>query len=526
MAKTKIRKIETSDIRSYHPKGLGPCPTDKDYASVANDLHAILEKQQNLLPESVDIRDMAIRLALYFEDVISEGLTWRSFIYLCRKLYGRTLPFFPEENMPNDMQEYYEGEVNFDDVRLLMWFIIQQVEKEEKLINPENPGLALVAAEIFAYLMENFEKQPINFLLNAPFLTIPEKPYDQFLHMRSIMEWILTRNYLFTGVDVDEDLDDVRETIEAYFNNSKTDKAIIDYYVQVEAPFTLVCGPLSLYPKQWLAAMLKIFSDSTKKLAAKVIAIEYKKIDIYAIEDINGEYIHLKDCYDQSYKVLRYSFKSVKGINACKSTITSLAQYEPSCYFINGSVAMLPQEIPMQQLREIKDEQRYGHSLNSENVELVSKEKYIKTFGGKRHKFFASQRELVKAMTPKEQQDSQNEQFQQLLNKTDDTKPIFVYVCDDGQIMASEYLAELIPARDNPFRLKTPEAAAEFFCAVMGGEMDPEVIQYIINKGWAKSLSMNSVKGEKYGKKLLQENICFLNRFLHPCEWFALHTDI
>ena len=129
-------------------------------------------------------------------------------------------------------------------------------------------------------------------------------------------------------------------------------------------------------------------------------------------------------------------------------------------------------------------------------------------------------------MTPKAQRDSENEDYRKLLETADDKTPVFAYVCDSGQLYVSEYLADLIPSRDNPFRKNDQAAENEFFCAVMDQDVEPEVIQYIIDKGWAKKLAMNSVKGEKHGKRLLQENISFLNRFLHPSEYFANHTDI
>lgn len=140
MSKTTINKISAADIRAYHPDMIGPCPSDKDYASVANRLLGMLEAKSFMLPDSVDIRDLALRLALYLEDVISEGPTWRVFTYLCGKLYGRKLPFFPEEDAPVEFGEYYDGEVNFDDIRFLLWSAIQQSDVSDTLINPHNPG--------------------------------------------------------------------------------------------------------------------------------------------------------------------------------------------------------------------------------------------------------------------------------------------------------------------------------------------------------------------------------------------------
>lgn len=523
-AKVKTKRIVVADIQKYHPKMLLCCPTDREYTQVANDLLAMIEPMEKMLPEGVDIRDMAVRLALYLEDVISEGGTWRAFTDLCRGLYGRTLPFYPEEDAPWNGLEYCEGEVNFDDVRLLMWMIVQQTSSGDSLINPHTPGLGMIASEVFAYLYDNFEKQPINPMLNSVFHGLPSDPYKRFLHHRLLMEWIFTGNYLLTSAGAGPDLDETRELMEAYYEDMG-DSRIIDYAVRMESVFTRVCGPLSLYPRQWLAAMMKT-QECDAEDVAEVEAIGYKKVDLYHIEGNDKEYIYLKDCYDAPYQVAKTSFSSMKGLRDCTNLITSLARFQPSCHYVNGAVVQMEQAPSMREWREGMEKERYGAVLGNKDTQLVTKEKYIQFFGGKRHKFFASQRDLVKAMTPKAQLADPGEEYRKMLERTDGRTPVFVYVCDDGHLYVSEYLAELIPARDNPFRIKSQEAKDELFCAVMSQEVEPEVIQYIIDKGWAKTLSMNSIKGKEHGKKLLQENLPFLHRFLHPSEYFAQHTRI
>ena len=255
--KGNFKRIAAADIRRFHPKMIGACPTDVDYAKVANDLLAILEPKRMMFPDGVDLRELAVRLALYLEDVISEGPVMRAFNYLCRKLYDRNIPFFPEWEAPKQYQKYYEGEVNFDDVRLLMWMVIQRSKSKDTLINPHTPGLAMIAIDVFDYLDDNFEKQPINPMLDVVLHVMPDDPYKGYLHCRLLMEWILTENYLLAAPDVESMLASKRETVNAYFSGLH-DKKMIDYAALSETIFTEVCGPLSLFPRQWLGAMMKV----------------------------------------------------------------------------------------------------------------------------------------------------------------------------------------------------------------------------------------------------------------------------
>lgn len=523
MAKPKLRKILPVDIQKYHPKFLGSCPTDRYYVEVANELYAKLNAKAEMMPEGVNVRDMAIRLTMYFEDVISQGPTWKTFVYLNRKLYGRNLPFFPEEDAPDVTHEYYDDEVNFDDVRFIMWAIIQQMNDRDTLINPHTPGLALIALDVFDFLYDKFEIMPINPALSAMLNVIPAESYEAYLHNRSLMEWILLRNYLLTDVDVEYSLDEIKDVIKVYAMGLSKGE-MLDYSTRMEAVFTLPCGPLSLYPKQWLSAMLKVASDD-KALAERVLNIDFKKIDLYHIESSDKDFVNLKDCYNNLYKVATHSFADTKQIRNSEGIITSIAHFDAGWWYVNGSAILMPEAPSLREWRGMKEESKYGMKLDNDKAAPVTKEQYIKFFKGKRHSFFASQRDMLIAMTPKEQLDSDSPKYRQLLSEADAETPIFAYVCDDGQLFISEYLAEILPARDNPYRLKTDEAKKELFAAVMGYEIDAEVIQYIIDKGWAKTLAMNSVKGKQEGKRLLQENISFLNRFLHHSKYFCNHTD-
>ncbi len=523
MQNRHYRKIISADIQHYHPKMIGSCPTDRYYADAANEILDLLKDKEEFLPRKCDIRDLAVRLTMYLEDVISEGPTWRAFLYLCRKLYNRDLPFFPDIFLPESSTEYVEGEVNLDDVNFIIWSFFQQTNETETLLNPHNPAIQLLSIDIFALLYDLFEELPINQMLNVVIDIVPGEPYARFLHYRSVMEWILTRNYLLSPIDIEDILEEERLENKGYFGKNIKNE-LIKYAVTVVSVFDMVCGPLSLYPKQWLAAMMKSTSGH-ESTADMILDIKSRNFDIFLIKGADKEHVYLQDYTDEIYKVATESVAAKKNIKDSEGVVTSIVKFYPNEWYINGLAEFCTEAPSLRKIKEAKQIDEYGFVIEENGQKPVTKEEYYKSFGKKRHKFFASKRTLLEAISPKKG-DKNNPQYQQLLNESDDTQPIFVYILDDGHLYISEFLAEVLPSRDNPYRIKTKESATELFAAVLGDSVDPEVIQYIIDKGWAKTLSMNSIRSKAEGKRLLQENLSFLNRFLHPSSFFARHTDI
>ena len=71
--------ITIRDIRKGHPFGVSS-PTDKDYADIANTIVAMLRYTPFCAERSEDeLKRIALKLTLYFEDMVSEIGLWHSF---------------------------------------------------------------------------------------------------------------------------------------------------------------------------------------------------------------------------------------------------------------------------------------------------------------------------------------------------------------------------------------------------------------------------------------------------------------
>lgn len=189
---------------------------------------------------------MAIKVVLYFEDIICDGGIWRSFVNKHRELYGKTLPFYPV-----DEKDYQADEPHVEDIRYLLWEVVMDCY-QDVMINPQDKLLAEIAKIFYDVLDAEFEKAPINegmqqFFQEATFMA-------DFIEMREMLGWLWMDCYLTEGhkkFDVAEEMiDEVCDVL--HFDNHDP-RAI--YAALSQMVFRYQCGPLALFPAEWLALL-------------------------------------------------------------------------------------------------------------------------------------------------------------------------------------------------------------------------------------------------------------------------------
>lgn len=84
-------KIYPKDWLQLHPYKQSD-PTDSYYTNIANRIYGMLEETRLAYSfEKDEVKQISIRMAAYFEDVISGLNIWRSFITEHKALYGKFL---------------------------------------------------------------------------------------------------------------------------------------------------------------------------------------------------------------------------------------------------------------------------------------------------------------------------------------------------------------------------------------------------------------------------------------------------
>ncbi|MCF6170017.1 MAG: DUF3843 family protein [Bacteroidales bacterium] len=166
--------------------------TDSYYLKVCNDVKRAItiNKQSFVLQMYLDKKEidiLACFLTSYLEDIISETNIWNSFISTHQRLYKKQLPFYI-------LDEYYEEEINPQDISFLIWYFLNTVQ-EEKFIAPFNDFIIETAEKVMDVLDKAWEHAPENEYLKS-FYQIDESEDDYYI-ARNLIDTILFRTYLF-----------------------------------------------------------------------------------------------------------------------------------------------------------------------------------------------------------------------------------------------------------------------------------------------------------------------------------------
>ncbi|NLT52213.1 MAG: DUF3843 family protein [Ignavibacteria bacterium] len=175
-------------------------PTDSFYLKISNEVKQSIVTNQlySLLKTYLDKEEIDLLscfLTSYFEDIISGTNVWNTFVKHHKELYKKPLPFYNTE-------EYYEDEINYQDVCFLVWYFINTIQ-QEKFVVPFNNFIYEIAEKIYNIFDTAWDNAPENTILQM-FYFIDEKETDYYI-ARNLIDTILFKTYLFypdTGKDL------------------------------------------------------------------------------------------------------------------------------------------------------------------------------------------------------------------------------------------------------------------------------------------------------------------------------------
>ena len=190
-------KIFPKDWLQIHPYKQST-PIDSYYTSIANRIYDIMEQTQMVNSfEGDEVKQICIRMAAYFEDVISELGIWRNFILYHKKTYGKYLPFYT----PDD--HYYDDEVNYEDVRFLLWHFTQQYHGFRKgtFVSPDNPVNESTSILIYNMFCDEWTTAPENIRMKTLFSN--ETRYENQDEYEQLLFWFHYNSYLLTDTNME-----------------------------------------------------------------------------------------------------------------------------------------------------------------------------------------------------------------------------------------------------------------------------------------------------------------------------------
>ena len=484
--------ITLRDIRKGHPFGVSS-PTDNDYVRIANAVFDML-RYVSFCAQRTDeeMKRMAIKLTLYFEDTVSEIGLWHSFVQKHQQLYGKPLPFYNVE------KDYAPDEPHIEDIQLLLWDSTLDDEYSDTLVNPENEALAYAARTVYAYFMELFEDTPINddlydFFHEARFT-------DNFYDVRQVLKWYFFDCYLTSGRFQESTFD---EALDDQMDLCQGNRQVAQSAAEASIAFRYLIGPLALKPQEWLAALLTVHGHADK--AANVATIVAKELEPYVLERYDRQSVTLRNVDDELMIVRRTPYFNVQT-TLLKSPDTegcvgSYARYNGEWY-LNGMntwgdiLRLIPK---YKKERDIERNATFGDLASDAHSALHNRQLFFFSTPEAYEAFYRNELKMPKgskAPLPR------------------GVKNIILFIPNlaEGKLCTIMDCAEYICHPDNPMYNK--EKAKSHFLISDLDHVPGEFIRYAVANNLMPDFALNSNRGYARGRQLAQDNLDFLARTL------------
>lgn len=149
-------KIDLKQFLVNQPSFPADTPTDGFYLRVANKLlEAALGSAAKDRWHPEVLRAASLVLTGYLQDVVADAGVWRGFINECRRLYGKSLPFFEIG------EGYIDYELNAADVRFMTWYSLAMLYEPTRQLYPEDPICLELADAWYSILEKEYDDAPV-----------------------------------------------------------------------------------------------------------------------------------------------------------------------------------------------------------------------------------------------------------------------------------------------------------------------------------------------------------------------------
>ena len=152
---SKIFMQEWLDLHTYQRNN----SDDQWYLNLATKLLTVINEIESLNHLSAFLKKtLALSLAVYLEDGVSEGGGWNRFKAEFIRLYDKQLPFYMLD------ATYIVDEINVDDVQFILWSVLSLNEDAEgniEFVNPLELDLLMASDTLYGVLDGVFEEAPV-----------------------------------------------------------------------------------------------------------------------------------------------------------------------------------------------------------------------------------------------------------------------------------------------------------------------------------------------------------------------------
>lgn len=278
-----MENIRKDEFLSRQPNYPELEESDIFYYNVTNDLYHLCGKSEIIkeLPDTL-LRRMSVGVAGYLQDIVSDAGIWREFVNANRHLYGWSVPF---HEMPED---YIDYELNREDVRFLVWYIMAMSYEDARFRCPHDPMILDLADIWFDRLESIYDEAPVptNYNLSRGLELNDPDDSDAVFHLG---QWLFLYCYLMTpaySLTLDEIMaePEMRKKDNFHVVRERLEQSMI------QDP----TGPLAFYIPEWLRLIVENKMPETRKEAGAKIHPYYKRFT----KATGGETIKFFDTYE------------------------------------------------------------------------------------------------------------------------------------------------------------------------------------------------------------------------------------
>lgn len=471
------RKLFPYDFAPYYPIGIQPCPM---YVDVANKIYEKIKGLDIALPWADELKkQIAINVAIYYEDKMSGIGLWNAFIVRHMIEYLRPLPFFDDFGMLED------EDVNGKEVELLVWLVISR-NFEDRFLNPLTMGEE--AAKLIMEVLTEDDEVDINDDL-YDYIYNTDKARDYF-KLKHVLIW-LRRSYLLCSPLSEERIADLTDRYSMQFKKSES-----IYYAETLLSTTTEIGPMSLLPHLWLAEMYK--NKGMLEESKKLKQLEYCPQGVFKVVAANTEDAVLKDSNNTEYK-LKNTYPDIFFEGGY--VFTALVKYGDNDWEING-VASNSSKEAYDKMRVREEELKVSYELTFPM--------YMEKTNGKRLAFFENTSQL-KEWLKKVAPDINTEEIGNRLPAGNQVG----FISKKAGIIFAPHIIHVIKSEDNPYYGKCDASTMqkETMDAVCNIEaMHPEMLRYLLENNLLQDGDISFMFPSKLGNQIFTNNIDFIAR--------------
>jgi len=325
------KKVLLNDWISYHPyQQADSC--DLYYFDLCKKVHEIIEADSTIRKEflsGAEAVSLTCLLVGYFEDVISQTRVWKTFTETHEALYHTPLPFyFPKE--------YFEDEINQEDVFFLIWYYLSVLYSGRKLFSPDSPAIKKLGNQIFETFEVEYEFAPENDRLKD-FLSIPPEE-DDYYHIREKVQWVALDSWLFHSLRKECDQKIKEQNIRILDRGLKSLRKELSYDIIDTFTMNRYLPLFALKGKDWLAGII----GESHPQYRDIKNLTPRKTGVFLYLDINAEFISMQHlATGKIIGVTRKSIEQDPGFKPGETTVLAgLVKWKDE-WWLSGMMSVL-----------------------------------------------------------------------------------------------------------------------------------------------------------------------------------------